>query len=313
MVAMRENTIERPAPESFDDYRAYLRAMIVFLKATRPQFSYRYFSRMAGFSSPNFLKLVAEGKRNMSTRSITKFCRGLGLDGPEAEAFETLVLLGQAQTDEERNRHYQRLRRHARRNTTAARLEEAQYRVYSLWYTLPIRELLLHPDFREDPAWIGRRLHPEVKPADVRQALGLLEEVGLVVRDAQGRLRPSTTRISTGPKVRSLAVRNFHRSMLELASQALESAPQDQRDVTALTLTLSKKQFELVRSRIGLLRRELLDLVDEEHKAEGADLEPREVYQVGFQLFPLTAPPAVEPPPAEAGLVSLAPPASVDN
>jgi uncharacterized protein (TIGR02147 family) len=312
MVAMRENTVERPAPESFDDYRAYLRAMINFLKATRPQFSYRYFSRMAGFSSPNFLKLVAEGKRNMSTRSITKFSRGLGLDPQEAEAFETLVLLSQAQTDEERNRHYQRLRRHARRHTTAARLEEAQYRVYSLWYILPIRELLLHPDFREDPTWIGRRLNPEVKAPEVRQALSLLEEVGLAVRDEQGRLRPSTTRISTGPRVRSLAVRNFHRSMLELASNALEAAPQDQRDVTALTLTLSRRQFELVRGRIAQFRRELLDLVEEEQRGEGPDVEPREVYQVGFQLFPLTAPP-VEPAAPGAGLVSLAPPASVDN
>lgn len=280
---------ERPAPESFDDYRAYLRAMVVYLKATRPQFSYRYFSRMAGFSSPNFLKLVAEGKRNMSTRSITKFARGLGLDAQEAEAFETLVLLGQAQTDDERNRHYQRLRRHARRHTAAARFEEAQYRVYSLWYTLPIRELLLHPDFREDPAWIGRRLEPEVKPTDVRRALSLLEEVGLAVRDETGRLQPANTKISTGPKVHSLAVRNFHRSMLELAGRSLDGAPADRRDVTALTVSLTPGQFEQVRARIGQFRRELLDFIDEEQQ-RGQDAEPeaRDVFQVGFQVFALS-------------------------
>ncbi len=288
---MRENTADRPAPESFDDYRAYLRAMITYLKDTRPQFSYRYFSRMAGFSSPNFLKLVAEGKRNMSTRSIVKFSRGLGLDAQEAEAFETLVLLSQAQTDEERNRHYQRLRRHARRHSSAARLEEAQYRVYSLWYTLPIRELMLHPDFREDPEWIGQRLTPEVRPAEVRNALALLEEVGLVVRDEQGRLRSANTKISTGPRVRSLAVRNFHRSMLDLASRSLDGAPIEQRDVTALTLTLNTKQFELVRARIAQFRSELLDIIDEDQRLQTEvprEPEAREVYQVGFQLFPLT-------------------------
>lgn len=323
---MNENTLERPAPESFDDYRAYLRAMITYLKATRPHFSYRYFSRMAGFSSPNFLKLVAEGKRNMSGRSIAKFSRGLGLEAQEAEAFETLVQLGQAQTDEERNRHYQRLRRHARRQSSAARLEEAQYRVYSLWYTLPIRELLLHPDFREDPAWIGKRLNPEVRPSDVQRALELLEEVGLVVRDEQGRLRPANTKISTGPKVHSLAVRNFHRSMLDLASQALEAAPKDQRDVTALTLSLTPKQFELVRGRIAQFRRDLLDLVDEEVR-EAPLGEAREVYQVGFQVFPLTdlarpepsaeapgleaaAAPPVQPSPPDPALPSLPAPAA---
>lgn len=285
---MPENTADRPAPESFDDYRTYLRAMITYLKDTRPQFSYRYFSRMAGFSSPNFLKLVAEGKRNMSTRSIVKFSRGLGLDAQEAEAFETLVLLSQAQTDEERNRHYQRLRRHARRHSSAARLEEAQYRVYSLWYTLPIRELMLHPDFREDPEWIGQRLTPEVRPTEVRNALALLEEVGLVVRDEQGRLRSANTKISTGPRVRSLAVRNFHRSMLDLASRSLDGAPIEQRDVTALTLTLNAKQFELVRTRIAQFRRELLDIIDEDQQAQADAPGTGEVYQVGFQLFPLT-------------------------
>lgn len=294
---MRENTQDRPAPESFDDYRAYLRAMVTHLKVSRPHFSYRYFSRMAGFSSPNFLKLVAEGKRNMSTRSIVKFSRGLGLDNQEAEAFETLVLLSQAQTDEERNRHYQRLRRHARRHSSAARLEEAQYRVYSLWYTLPIRELLLHPDFEEDPDWIGRRLTPEVRPAEVRSALALLQEVGLVVRDEQGRLRPANVKISTGPRVRSLAVRNFHRSMLELAGKSLDAGHPEQRDVTALTLTLSPRQFELVRGRIAQFRKEILDVIEEDAESEVDTSESREVYQVGFQVFPLTdlTRPEVEP------------------
>ena len=262
--------------------------MIVFLKASHAQFSYRYFSRMAGFSSPNFLKLVAEGKRNMSARSIPKFARGLGLDSSETEAFESLVMLSQAETDQDRNRHYQRLRRFSRARSSAARLQEAQYRVYSVWYALPIRELLLHPDFREDPAWIGERLRPNVDPEDVTKALDLLKEVGLVARDDEGRLRPATARISTGPRVRSLAVRNFHRAMLDMASGALERAPVMQRDVTSLTVSLSREQFDQVRERITQFRRELFDFIDEELDGEAENPEPREVFQIGFQLFPLS-------------------------
>src|SRR5262245_38693845 len=222
VVSVAENTLTRPVPESFNDFRAYLRAMIEYLKATRPQFSYRYFSRLAGFSSPNFLKLVSEGKRNLSPQSIAKFARGLGLDQREQETFETLVLLGQAETDAERNRYYARLRRRAGGGSAAARLEDAQFKVYSLWYALPIREMLLLPDFREDPVWIGRRLRPQVRPSEVKTALLLLEQVGLVVRDENGRLRSQNTKISTGPRVRSLAVRNYHRAMLEVAAGTLD-------------------------------------------------------------------------------------------
>jgi uncharacterized protein (TIGR02147 family) len=290
VVAALENTTRRPNPHAFDDYRAYLRAMIGYLKSTKPQFSYRYFSRVAGFSSPNFLKLVAEGQRNLSPKSIAKFAKGLGLDQEEQETFETLVLLGQAQTDAERNRYYLRLRRQAS-SAAAIRLEEAQYRVYSLWYALPIREMLLLPDFQEDPAWIGRRLRPPVRASDVKQALMLLMEVGLVVRDPEsGKLKPADPHISTGPRVRSLAVRNYHRAMLELASKSLDGVPLELRDITSLTVALNEAQYQEVRARIAKFRKELLEMVSEVRSSEGEhrEGEKREVYQVGFQLFPIT-------------------------
>lgn len=280
-----ENTLVRPAPEDFDDYRAYLRAMIAYLKATKRQFSYRYFSRVAGFRSPNFLQLVADGKRNLSTQSIAKFGKGLGLDEREQETFETLVLLGQAETDAERNRYVLRLQRR-RKSAGTGRIEEAQYNVYSEWFVLAIREMLLLPDFVEDPAWIGRRLRPRVAAADVKRGLEMLQQVGLVVRDESGRLRSAATKLSTGPKVRSLAVRNFHRAMLDAASGTLDTVAQDRRDITSLTFVLTPPRYALVRARIEQFRRDLLDLVDD------AALEPddvgAEVYHLGFQLFPLT-------------------------
>lgn len=260
--------------------------MISYLKATKPQFSYRYFSRIAGFSSPNFLKLVAEGQRNLSPKSIAKFAKGLGLDQEEQEIFETLVLLGQAQTDAERNRYYLRLRRKSV-GTAAARMEEAQYRVYSLWYALPIREMLTLPDFQEDPEWIGQRLRPPVPAADVEKAIDLLLEVGLIVRNEASReLEPSDPHISTGPKVRSLAVRNYHRAMLDLAAKSLDGVPLERRDITALTVRLSEARYQQVRAHIAKFRKELLEIIDEQKLSDVT--EQQDVYQVGFQLFPLT-------------------------
>lgn len=288
MVAV-QNTPVRPRPEDFPDYRAYLRAMTSYLKETRPQFSYRYFSRVAGFSSPNFLKLVAEGQRNLTPASIPKFAKGLGLDDRERESFETLVLLTHAPNDLERNRYYQRLRRHERGKSDTRRVESAQFDVYSSWFVLPIRELLLHPDFQEDPRWIAHQLRPRIKPQEVRLALDLLEKVGLVERDETGRLRPADTNISTGPRVRSLAVRNFHRAMMELAADALETVAIDARDITGLTISVTPAQYQDVRARIERFRREILDLT-------GTPQPGADIYQLSFQLFPLTRKTAAEPP-----------------
>ncbi len=50
---------------TYTDYRAFLHDAYTHAKATNPAFSYRYFAKKAGFSSPNFLKLVIDGVYNL--------------------------------------------------------------------------------------------------------------------------------------------------------------------------------------------------------------------------------------------------------
>lgn len=281
---MSENTHQRPSPGDFDDYRAYLRAMVAHLKATRSQFSYRWFSRRAGFSSPNFLKLVAEGQRNLSPRSIGAFATGLGLDERETEMFEALVQLDRARTDAERNRLYERIRRVDKSKGGARQLQHAEHQIYSWWYALVIRELTLLADFREDSEWIARRLHPRIRPSEARKALSLLEQIGLLERGDGGRLRPLDSKLATRQGARSLAIRNFHREMIRLAGESLDGLPVDTRDVSSVTLTLTRSQFEALRARVAAFRREALELLED----TSGDSEHRDVYQLNFQLFPVT-------------------------
>jgi uncharacterized protein (TIGR02147 family) len=272
----------RPRPEEHTDYRDFLSAMVDYLKRTNPRFSYRWFARVAGFSSPNFLQLVATGRRNLSADAIPKFARGLGLDAGEAAVFSTLVHLGQARDDAARNHHYAELRQHAARRGSVRRMEAAQFDAYSNPMALAIRELIATPGFREDPAWIARRLRPRNTPTAVRRALEKLLETGLVERDEQGRLRSVDRTISTGPQVRSLAVRNYHREMLALASRSLDEVPVADRDLTALTVAVGRAEFEEIRRRVERFRSEILELAD------GPVAEDAEVYQLAVQLFPLT-------------------------
>lgn len=291
----------RPTPENFTDHCAYLRAMIAYLKRTQKQFSYRYFSRIAGYASPNFLKLVAEGQRQLSPESIQKFADALGLDERERDQFEALVRLGQATTDAERNRFYGKLRRTADASPPALRLERAQYEVYSLWYAIPLRDLIAEPDFQEDPEWIARRMHPRIKPSEAQRALSLLEQTGLASRDASGRLVRGQAKIATAPKVRSLAVRNYHRALLAHASQALDGLPIESRDITSLTVAMSRGQYEAVCARVAAFREELLDFIEDPATATAAasesDQSPeesgpvvvdREIFALGFQIVPVT-------------------------
>ena len=275
----------RPTPEEFDDYRAYLRAMIKFLKATQPHFSYRYFSRMAGFSSPNFLKLVAEGQRNLSERSIAKFARGLGLEPREQELFGDLVRLDQARSDRERNQAYQRLRRRSREKHPRARLEEMYFRVLSLWYTQPIRELTQSADFKEDPSWIGRRLSPTIRPAEAQRAVEMMLEVGLLGRDGEGRLNPTESPFAAGVRVRALASRNCQRAMLDRAREAVDTA-QDAM-IRSHVVALDHEGWNEICSRIKAFESELLDYAKQ--RSESLPSEAHlDAYHIGVDAFALS-------------------------
>ena len=284
---IKSKNTKKPCSFDYEDYRTFLRDMVAYLKSNHRQFTYRYFSKKAGFSSPNFLKLVAEGQRNLSHRSIGKFARALRLPEKEQEDFENLVLFNQAQSDVERNRLYSRLRK-GRSETPQTKLTAEQYDVYSLWYALPIREMMLLPDFQEDPEWIAKHLRPRIRPVEAKRALRLLEKIGLARRDEAGKLQPQAVSLATGPAA-PLAVRNYHRAMLEHAASSLDGLPVEERNITSVTVPLKRSQYEEVCRRISELRDSIMELscTPEDPSLESSK-EEQQVYVVGFQAFPIS-------------------------
>lgn len=263
----------------YDNYRAFLRDLYESYKETKPHFSYRYFSQKAGFRSPNFLKLVIEGKRNLSPESIEKFTNALKLGKKEAEFFRVLVHLNQARTVGEKKIYAEQLMQF-RPFRYIYPLRQDQYRYYTEWYNIAIRELTMLPEFSQDPAWIAKRLVPPISPQQAQKALDLLLQLGLLKGDESGRLVQTDAFISTGDEVTSTSVANYHRSMIRMGAEALDRFPGPARDISSVTMALSDKSFEEIKALIQRFRKELLAIADQDQSPEG-------VYQVNFQLFPL--------------------------
>ncbi len=273
MDPMRPNIFE-----SFD-YRAFLRALYLY-KKQKDHLSYRSFSRAAGFRSSNFLKLVIDGKRNISESAIHRFAKALRLTKGETDFFEALVLFNQARTSEEKKHHYERIARFKAYNDYKA-LEVNQYAYFSNWYFVALRELVLLKDFREDPKWINRKLKAKLHPEEIRRAVEILIDLKLLKRDSDGRLRQTAEKITTTPEMGSLAIINFHREMLHKASFALEGSRTAERDISGLTVSISKMQFERIRERLNQFRQEIHAIANEESEREA-------VYQLNLQLFNLS-------------------------
>jgi uncharacterized protein (TIGR02147 family) len=264
----------------FVDYRAYLKAFYEAEKARRPAFSYRYFARRAGQSSPNFLKLVIEGKRNLGKDSIPAFAKALDLGAEEAGFFADLVAFNQAATPEEKNRHFVRIA--ASRNfRKARRIEGELFEYLSHWHIPAVRELAARKDFRDDPKWIAAQLRPTVSVREAAHAMKVLLSLGLLIKRPDGGIERGEPSWTTGHEVTSFAVVNYHQEMLRRASDAIANVPQAERDVSSLVVCVSAETIPEIKRRMHALHEELLALCD-------ADNRPEIVYQIGMQCFPLS-------------------------
>ncbi len=277
--SQRRRKLARTDVYAFEDYRAFLRAAYNELKESDPTFSFRYFSARAGFSAPNFLKLVFDGQRNLSPDGARKFASGFGLTDDQAEYFCTLVAFNQATDEKAKADHYKRLR--AFRNYRRHRKLEAEHFDYLAdWIHVAIREMVTLATFNEDPEWVAAHLAFKVPPTAVKRALRRMIELGILTRDDDGTLRQSEPFLTTGAEVVSLAVRAFHREMMNLAAESMASQPRDKRDISGLTMAVSRAQAARIKSRIQAFRKELLELVAE-------DDAPETVYQLNMQWFAL--------------------------
>lgn len=262
------------------DYRAYLRDYYLERKSNEYGFSHRSFSKRAGLRSTNYLKLVMEGERNLTNEMAHQFAVGCGLKGTALDYFCELVAFTQSRSSGERNRCHERLARY-KEFRAIHQLEAAQTAYHSTWYLPAIRELAGRPDFEPEPKWIARTLQPKISADEAERALGILLQLGLLIREDNGRVKQSAALVTTGPGPLGHHVVNYHRTMLERAAAAIDDIPRDEREISSLTLCVSQSVLLDLKERIREFRRELLQLAE-------LGGPPERVVQLNFQLFPLS-------------------------
>lgn len=262
----------------YHDHRAFLAA---YYEHRKPQgFSYRAFAAAAGLRAPNYLQLIIQGRRNLTSELAQRLAETCGLGKNASEYFLTLVAFNQACGNEERNRHYQKLRSFSRyRRVQKLALSEAAY--HSSGYLPAIRELAVSANFREDPEWIAECLQPPIKPGQARNALEILLELGFLDRGLDGRMRQATPVVSTGSETKGMHIANYHAEMMQRAAAAMTGVPPHERDISSLTLCVGSDGIARLKAHIQAFRREVVQLAETE-------VSPSQVVQLNLQLFPLT-------------------------
>lgn len=262
----------------FSDYRDFLKDRYRQLKEADPVFSFRHFSKAAGFGSPNYLKLVMDGKRNLSQEAIGKFAKGLRLDSHESEYFRYMVEYNQCQ-NEPKKRVYEAKLLYLRELFKVKTLIPELYDYYHDWYHAAIREALRNSVCKNEPSSIAQQLVPTITEEEARTSIALLKKLNFVVESNDG-----TLTAVENPEVDStqaaLAQKIYYEQMAELAAQSLYTQGPDAQDFESVTLSIPPERVGELKTEIqGLLRR--LGATSTHNPGDA-------VYQLNVQLFPLT-------------------------
>ena len=207
----------------YTDYRQYIADYYADRKA-KTAFSWQEFAKMAGFSSPVYLKYVSEGRFNLSEDAAVSI----------AESRKAKILEGES------------------------------FRFFEDWKNPVLRELapampgakplaLAHACRPEvSAAEVSETLNFLVK-ADLlkKDKDGNYAQTDKVVTTGPMNVTP-------------LAVRGLHHQMGEFALDAIENVPQDERHFSGLTLGITREAYQEIVQKIAEFRKEIIEIATRE-------------------------------------------------
>ena len=260
----------------YTDFRLYMRDFYEERKRCSA-FSWREFSKLAGFSSPSYMKVVCDGKSKLSRIGVERTGAAMGLSGFEMDYFRAMVVFGQAETEEKKVEAYEKMLAMAKSYKVRV-LEGDLFEYYESWRNPVLRELApIMPG--ATPGEMAKMCYPEVSALEVRESLDFLTKSGLL-KKVDGNFVQSETSLRGTTDATRLAMRGMHRIMSKLATPALE-LPKEIRNFSGVTMGLSRESFGKVEKVLNECRRQIIDIAAEEKNIE-------QVYRVNLQLFPLT-------------------------
>lgn len=263
------------------DYRSFLKDLTHSLKQSK-QFNLRDFAKKADIKAPGYLKMVIDGRRKLSVTTALKFCIALNITGRAKDYFIMLVQYNQTTNPDLKKEFFDKLVS-LKPKSAHYQLQKHHNRYFSALYHVIIREMVALKDFKEDHKWIAARCCPPITPAQAKEAIEILLELGMLQRDKNGKLTQTESFVHTEDLQTQMAeAYHFHEAVIDRARHALGQLSQKERNYYALSLPLPKKMYEEIIHDFYEFRDKIISKVSQMQK------DYDEVYQLNFQLFPLT-------------------------
>lgn len=188
------------------------------MKTLHPGYTYALFSKRAGIKSPNYLKVIIDGKKRLTSSNIFAFARALKLSGSETEYFESMVRFKQALDSDERRHYSERMRRASRSKSASQRKLEADILFSDPLFPAVLVSLGTRPDGLSE-----REVSNifSMQPSRTARLLGELVHHN-IAQLADGRYKFSDTHVIVNKENYHRSQKDFLRNQLLLSQRELE-------------------------------------------------------------------------------------------
>lgn len=277
-----QNYLERVVKEisEYLNYREYLKDWVAHRKAEGLPGSNRWFALKMGINSTSWLSSILSGARNLNEINLKKLTSILNFSPYERSLFSALVAFNQSKDRIEKNRHFDTFRKiQARKEATPVSGQFYDY--YKNWYNSAIRAVIGMMPVRDNYSELGALLTPPVSEQHTKEAVKLLEEIGFIRRNDLGIFELTHAGITTGEYEKSVAIRGFQEETIQLAKASLFRFDRSEKDISTLTLGISRDRIKDVKAILADTRRQIAELAESDDNADSA-------YQLNMQLFPLS-------------------------
>lgn len=289
----KEISMSSLTPPAISDYMSYRQFLADFYQYKRKaskgslrRYNYAVFSAAANIKSPNYLKMIIEGKRNLSNDMIGKFGKALGLSKDLTEEFRLLVHFTQATDPADRNMYLKKLSEHrVAGKLKSGEIDRKTWEKVPNWVTWIIYAMVDQEGVSFDTAALKKLLRNKASADEIDNALNTLLTTGELRRDeATGEIKKNRSLIESPEEIPVALVRKLQSQLMYLGLESLYQDQPTDREFGTLTLSLTKSEFEEIKFKLRQMRKAL-------HKdnsiARMKDKGER-VYQLNIQLFPVT-------------------------
>lgn len=290
----KENSTTSLVPPVLSDYMSYRQFLADFYKFKRQAskgalraYNYAVFSAAANIKSPNYLKMIIEGKRNLSDDMITKFGKALGFNKEQTEEFRLLVQFTQATDPADRNMFLKKLsEQRVSAKLKSGEIDRKSFEKVPNWVAWIIYAMVDQEGVSFDTATLKKLLRGKASEDEIETSLNSMLSSGDLRRDElTGELKKARNLTDSPEDIPVALVRKLQSQLMYLGLESLYQDQPTDREFGTLTMSLTKAEFEEIKFKLRHMRK----AINKDNSIARMKTKGERVYQLNIQLFPVTS------------------------